>query len=163
MNIVFLLIGGNIPDRMYYLHNAATLIGINIGRIVEYSPVYETAAWGNTQQPSFLNQALKVETTLSPPEVLEKALLIEKTLGRERTEKYGARTIDIDILLFNENIVELPDLQIPHPQMAVRRFVLAPLDSIAPDYHHPITGKTIHQLLEECPDPLEVKKYVYSE
>lgn len=160
MNTCFLLIGGNLGDRFNYLTQAARLIGLNIGRIIDFSPIYETAAWGNTGQASFLNQVLKVQTALSADNVLQKALNIEQELGRIRNEKYGARTIDIDILLYNNDLIHQPDLTVPHPRMAERKFVLTPLNAIAPTYLHPVHLKTVEQLYYECVDSLDVKKYI---
>lgn len=160
MNTCFLLIGGNMGDRVYYLSQAIHLIKINIGRIIHLSIIYETEAWGLENQPSFLNQVLMINTYLSAEEVLIRSLHIEKQLDRVRTEKYAARTIDIDLLLFNNDIYQTAELTIPHPRMAERRFVLEPLKSIAPTYLHPVYLKTIEQLWEECKDPLEVKKFV---
>jgi 2-amino-4-hydroxy-6-hydroxymethyldihydropteridine diphosphokinase len=122
--------------------------------------LYETAAWGKTDQPSFLNQALEIETELDAVQLMKQILEIEKFMGRERKEKYGPRVIDIDILLFNNEQYDLPFLEIPHPQMQNRRFALTPLAEIANDLQHPVLKKSIGQLLRECPDKLEVKKYI---
>ena len=120
--------------------------------------MYETAAWGISDQPSFLNQALMLSTSLSARQLLRKVLQIEKEMGRERKEKMGPRLIDIDIIFFDDEIHDLQFLKIPHPEMQNRRFVLTPLAEIAPNLEHPVLKKTIAQLLEECPDNLEVKK-----
>ena len=160
MNIAYLLIGGNEGDRSAYLRETTRQIGSQGSRIIRQSSVYETAAWGKTDQAAFLNQALIVETPLDAPALMQRLLAIEEQMGRIRTERYGSRTIDIDILFFNEDVIRLPWLIIPHPEVANRRFALAPVNEIAPDYVHPVLQKTIHELLTLCPDKLEVKKLI---
>jgi 2-amino-4-hydroxy-6-hydroxymethyldihydropteridine diphosphokinase len=160
MNTAYLLTGGNIGDRQHHLRMAATFIYDEVGPITRSSSLYETGAWGMKDQPSFLNQALRVETSLSPIDLLRATLSIEEKLGRIRKEKMGPRIIDIDILLYNNDIVSFPELEIPHPQMVYRRFVLAPVQEIAAGYVHPVLHKTIEQLLVECADDLAVYKYV---
>jgi len=158
MNIAYLLIGGNEGDRSAYLQETTRRIQYPGSRLLQKSSVYETAAWGKTEQAAFLNQALMLETPLDAPSLMKRLLATEEELGRVRTERYGSRTIDIDILFFNEDVIQLPWLTIPHPEVARRRFALTPLDEIAPGYIHPVLHKTIHTLLAECPDQLEVKK-----
>ncbi|HEY4209431.1 MAG TPA: 2-amino-4-hydroxy-6-hydroxymethyldihydropteridine diphosphokinase [Puia sp.] len=158
MNIAYLLIGGNEGDRTAYLQETTRRIQYPGSRLLQQSSLYETAAWGKTDQNAFLNQALVLETPLDAPSLMKCLLATEEELGRVRTERYGARTIDIDILFFNDDVVRLPWLTIPHPEVARRRFALTPLDEIAPGYVHPILQKTIHELLAECPDKLDVKK-----
>ncbi|WP_338152739.1 2-amino-4-hydroxy-6-hydroxymethyldihydropteridine diphosphokinase [Rufibacter ruber] len=127
------------------------------GKTSQKSKLYETAAWGLEDQPDFLNQALIFETDLSPEEVLYATQKVEQDLGRERKIKWGARVIDIDILFYGQEILNLPQLQIPHPQLHLRRFVLAPLAEIAPTWEHPVLKKTVVELLKDCPDTLEVR------
>lgn len=160
MNISYLLIGGNQGDRMDYLAKARDNIAGSGGAILKYSSVYETAAWGKTDQPAFLNQALLIQTSLDAPALLSTLLEIELTMGRRRKEKNGARTIDIDILFFNEEILHLPQLTIPHPEIQNRRFALVPMEEIAPQWIHPVFHQTITRLLADCPDKLDVKKFV---
>jgi 2-amino-4-hydroxy-6-hydroxymethyldihydropteridine diphosphokinase len=158
MNRVYLLTGGNEGDRLEQLRQAAIRIALHCGQIDQRSAVYETAAWGKTDQAPFLNQALALQTDLDPASLLEELLAIETKMGRIRTEKFGSRTIDIDILLFNQEQIDHPDLKIPHPELQNRRFALEPLNEIAPEWNHPRFHKTIRQLLAECKDPLDVKK-----
>lgn len=158
MNKAYLLTGGNMGDRKRNLATAYKHIEQQCGKISKASAIYETAAWGKTNQPSFLNQALEIQTSLAPTQLLKKILHIERELGRVRDEKYGPRIIDIDILLFNDNVYDYPSLKIPHPELQNRRFVLAPLAEIAASFIHPVFKKTIADLLELCPDKLEVSK-----
>ena len=159
MNKVFLLTGGNLEARMQNLQKAGSLIEECVGQILRKSFVYETAAWGNTAQPSFLNQVIEIATLLPAEKVLSTILEIEQKLGRIRLEKMGPRMIDIDILYFNHSIFFSTNLIIPHPQLHNRRFVLIPLAEIAPEFVHPILEKNSQQLLQACDDLLEVKKY----
>jgi 2-amino-4-hydroxy-6-hydroxymethyldihydropteridine diphosphokinase len=128
------------------------------GRVTYISSLYETAAWGNTNQPAFYNQAICVETTLEPENLLARLLTIEIEMGRVREEKYGPRTIDLDILMVNDIVLDSPTLTIPHPQLHNRRFALLPLIEIAPTLLHPVLDKTMHELLLNCPDTLDVQK-----
>ena len=153
---IHLLIGSNMGDRQAFLTQAIGQIGQKIGKITEKSRLYETQAWGVTEQPDFINQALAVETTLSPQETLAKILDIETEMGRVRTEKWAERTIDIDILLFAETIVDEPDLQIPHPRLPERNFALVPLMEIAGETEHPFLKMTIEDIYFESPDTLDV-------
>lgn len=159
MNKVYLLIGGNMGNRIEHLQMAVDHIGQRVGQVTQVSALYETAAWGKTDQPSFLNQALLVQTLLEPLPLLKKLLSIELEMGRERLEKNGPRTIDIDIIFYNDAIINEPGLLVPHPAMAQRRFVLAPLAEIAPDLHHPQLKQTMRELLEACTDPLPVARF----
>lgn len=158
MNKAYLLIGGNLGERQQNLRKARTLLGEKAGEIVQGSSLYETAAWGIREQASFLNQALLLHTELAPQDLLQVVLSIETLMGRVRQEKFGPRIIDIDILFYNHDVINEPGLMIPHPAMQERRFVLVPLDEIAADYLHPVLQLTVHQLLEQCTDPLEVEK-----
>ena len=154
----YLLIGGNIGDRWAHLEQAATLIANCCGSIAHRSPVYETAAWGNTQQAAFLNQALELHTRSQAEELMRLLLQTEERMGRIRKERYGPRTIDIDILLFNDAIQSTDLLTLPHPEMHKRRFALQPLADIAPNAQHPVLKKSIARLLAECLDGLPVKR-----
>lgn len=160
MNKVYLLLGGNLGDRFQNIIEAINVIQQQIGNIVLRSSIYETKAWGLSQQPDFLNLAILVETKLTPLSLLDATQKIEKDLGRIRHEnqKWGARTMDIDILFFNQEIIRTERLVIPHPLMALRKFVLLPLDEIATNYIHPILNQTIYDLNLNCEDQLIVKK-----
>lgn len=158
MNIAYLLIGGNMGDRESFLSGARGRINKRCGAILKQSSVYQTAAWGLENQEAFLNQALEIETHLTADELLKTILSIEEALGRKRELKYGPRIIDIDILLFNDEVIHCEGLTIPHPQMQNRRFVLAPLNEIAANVLHPVFDKTVARLLKDCPDKLPVQK-----
>ena len=158
INKAYLLTGGNVGERLVYLQRAVELIGKSCGNVMNKSAVYETAAWGNTQQGMFLNQAIELHSSLNPSQLMSCLLKIEEELGRKRSEKYGPRIIDIDILLFNNEIFRGADLIIPHEQLQNRRFALKPLSDIAGDLVHPVLKRSVHQLLAECPDELEVKQ-----
>jgi 2-amino-4-hydroxy-6-hydroxymethyldihydropteridine diphosphokinase len=158
MNKVYLLIGGNIGNRMANLHLATTHVVKDIGALIKSSSIYETEAWGPIEQPLFLNQVLVVETELSPTALLNHLLLIEQLMGRNRDIPMGPRTIDIDILYYNNEIINSPMLTIPHPRISERNFVLLPLTEIAPDFLHPVLHKNNALLLKECGDSLAVYK-----
>ena len=157
LNKVFLITGGNLGDRRKNLELAEKLIGERIGLIEKSSKIYETEPWGNREQPSFYNQVHIVKTELSAGKVLEEILQIEEEMGRKRTVKNAARIIDIDIIFYNNDIVNEQNLQIPHPHIADRRFVLLPLSEVAPKFVHPFLKKTIDELLFITTDQLKVK------
>lgn len=156
---LFLLLGGNLGDRVAYMEQARTKIAVWIGAVTCLSKLYETAAWGKTDQPNFLNQVLEVQTKLQPEQVLYTINNIEQELGRERHEHWGSRVIDIDILFYDELMLQTQRLTIPHPHLHNRRFTLAPLKEIAPALVHPVLNETIEQLLSNCQDPLEVRVF----
>ncbi len=158
MNIAYLLIGGNLGNRSANLQKAIHLIQQQCGKIVQSSAIYETAAWGLTNQPSFYNQALKLETEMPPDQLMQQLLHIENGMGRVRTIKLGPRIIDLDILFFNQLILDSTLLKLPHPDLQDRRFALLPMAEIAPYLEHPVFQKTIETLLKECSDLLDVQK-----
>jgi 2-amino-4-hydroxy-6-hydroxymethyldihydropteridine diphosphokinase len=159
MKRVFLGIGTNLGDRKNNLQNAVEKIGEHIGKVVQYSSVYETEPWGFKTKDQFLNMVVEVETKLKPSGVLGRLLMIESLLGRLREGKlYTSRIIDIDVLLYNDQVIEKDALIIPHPRMHERKFVLVPLCEIACEVIHPKFGKDIKSLLKECRDTGRVKK-----
>ena len=158
VHTVYLLLGSNLGDPSGHLATARQLIQKQIGPITRSSSLYQTAAWGKTDQPDFINQVIIAETTLSAVACMQICLDIERSMGRVRTEKNAARVIDIDVLYFDKAIINLPELEIPHPRIGQRRFVLVPLNELSPRFMAPDSGKTIHDMLLACDDRLDVKK-----
>ncbi|MEO6637453.1 MAG: 2-amino-4-hydroxy-6-hydroxymethyldihydropteridine diphosphokinase [Ginsengibacter sp.] len=156
MNTLYVLVGGNMGNRRENLEKALSWLEKEIGMVTKSSSIYETEAWGNNAQPDFYNQAHIIDTKLSAIEAMKNILEIEQKMGRVRTLKNAARLIDIDILFFNVEVINEPGLIVPHPEIANRRFVLAPLNELSPDLIHPFLHKSIHQLLSTCEDSLEV-------
>jgi len=155
----YLLLGSNLGDREAYLQQALELISVQAGTITKQSALYETAAWGNTDQPGFLNLAVEIATELDVLTLLHTVLSIEKALGRVRHEKWGSRLIDIDIILYADEIVHIEnELQVPHPEMQRRKFVMQPLVEIAPAVIHPVFKKSMAEILAALNDPLAVVK-----
>ena len=158
MHTAYLLIGGNLGNRSENLDQAIELIEKTCGSIVSKSSIYETAAWGLTEQPDFLNQVLVLQTKLEPENLMQQLLLIEEAMGRIRSIKMGPRTIDLDILLMEGIIVTTELLTLPHPALPKRRFALLPLSEVAPELIHPVEKKAISHLLKDCTDTLDVQK-----
>lgn len=153
----YLLLGGNLGDRSYYFSSAISLIRERIGVITSVSSLYETEPWGFEHENWFLNQAIKVISSLSPAAVLEKINGIEKELGRKRNKTgYIGRNIDIDILFVDEEIFYSDDLVIPHPRLHKRKFALLPLLEIAPTLQHPLLDCSVEELADSCKDNMEV-------
>ncbi|GAB2802469.1 2-amino-4-hydroxy-6-hydroxymethyldihydropteridine diphosphokinase [Rhabdobacter roseus] len=159
MTTLYLLLGSNLGDRPAQLQAAREQIDLRVGALRRTSALYETAPWGITDQPAFLNQALEVLTDLAPEEVLRLILDIEHELGRVRYERWGARHLDVDILYFGTKVLDSARLTVPHPRLHERRFVLVPVAELAPDFVHPVFQKTNAQLLAECPDAGEVVRW----
>lgn len=160
MHLAYLLIGSNLGDKAAYLRNASSYIQQQCGQIVKQSSFYETEPWGFTEQPSFLNQALCINTELAPDQLMHTLLQIESNIGRTRTIKLGPRIIDLDILQIDQQIIDTPLLQLPHPAMHLRRFALIPMEEIAPTLVHPLLNKTMTQLLSACSDETNVQKKI---
>lgn len=156
---VYLLLGANLGDREQTFGNARQDITRYVGAISKQSGLYETAAWGVTDQPTYLNQVLAVDTYLTPADVLVQTQATEQRLGRVRAEKWGSRVIDIDLLFYDDLILTIPSLTLPHPLLHERRFTLAPLAEIAPDLVHPVFQQTIGGLLRTCLDESAVIKF----
>jgi len=156
---VYLSLGSNVGDREDHLRSAITRLE-SIARVISVSSFYETEPMEVTNQPWFLNCAVKVETTKMPKQFMAAVLEIEQEMGRLRTMKKGPRTIDIDILLFGDAVVDSPEVTIPHPAMHERRFVLEPLVEIAPEARHPVFKKTVSEMLDALPGGQTVRKLV---
>ena len=155
-NDIFLLLGSNQGNAIGNLEIAKKYILEKIGVLQRLSSFYKTAAWGETDQPDFYNQVLIIQTILDAEQLLEKTLSIEQQMGRTRTKKWSPRIIDIDILFFDQQIINSGTLQVPHPAIPMRRFTLVPLVEVAPDFIHPVHQKNMRTLLLECPDTLPV-------
>ncbi len=147
MKRVYVGLGSNEGDRAANLEKARSLMNGPSIRIIKASPVYETPAWGDTDQPPYLNQVVEVEVDMEPDVLLRRLQKIERAMGRRGHGWSAPRPIDLDILACGEYVLEGPDLRIPHPCLAVRGFVLVPLSRIAPDYVHPVNGKTVSEML----------------
>lgn len=159
MNTVYLLLGGNTGPVKEHFTQAIEEINERVGSVTVQSPIYESEAWGFKSELKFFNQVVVVDTLLDENLVLKEILGIERVLGRIRnncSEAYQSRPIDIDMLFFNNLICNYPELTLPHPRLHLRRFTLSPLNDIAPKLVHPVFNKTIHELLESCPDLSDV-------
>jgi 2-amino-4-hydroxy-6-hydroxymethyldihydropteridine diphosphokinase len=156
VNLAYLLLGTNLGDKKQNLHEAAFHLSAKAGDMLKHSSIYETLPWGVTDQPSYWNQVLLMQTTLSAEELLQIINHIEKIIGRERRIRWEARIIDIDILYFGDLVIETDTLSIPHPRIASRRFTLVPLAEIAPQFVHPVLKVTNQELLIACTDTLPV-------
>lgn len=152
----YLSLGSNQGERTAHLKKARQLLADTAGLILKSSKIYETAAWGKTDQGDFLNQVILLDTTLSAEALIKTCLKIEAALGRSRGERWGARSIDIDILFYGSAIIDQAHLQIPHPRIQDRNFVLVPLAELAPTFIHPVYQKNIATLLQNCEDGLQV-------
>ena len=158
MNSVYILLGGNLGDREENMTVARSYIEKHVGKIIKVSSIYETASWGIAKQPDFLNQVVLIKTKFSAEKVMETILIIENKMGRIRTEKNASRIIDIDILFFNDEVINKQGLTVPHPEIQNRKFALIPLNEIAPDLMHPTFQRSIKELLSTSKDKLEVKR-----
>jgi len=155
--LVYLSLGSNLGDREANLRTAICKLG-EIGNVVAVSSFYETEPVELTAQPWFLNCAVKFETEKMPRQLISAILNLEQSMGRQRKQKKGPRTIDIDVLLFGSSIIEIPSLTVPHPRLHERRFVLEPLAEIAPDARHPVFKRTVRELRDALPAGQTVKR-----
>ncbi|SHN28062.1 2-amino-4-hydroxy-6-hydroxymethyldihydropteridinediphosphokinase [Cyclobacterium lianum] len=158
MHRVVLSLGGNVGDRQALMRKALSLLLENM-KLVRASGIYETAAWGGNSQAPYLNQVLVLQTTMEPEATLDYIQSVENLLGRKRERKWGDRTMDIDILYFDQCTIHTDRLHIPHQQMLSRNFVLIPLVEVLPDEEHPVKKLTHRELLKECEDQLTVRPW----
>ena len=158
MAIAYLLVGGNLDNSIEKFHRLSELLRQQVGEILLCSKLYQSTAWGFESQHFFVNQAIAIQTALSPEKLLDKTQEIEKIFGREknRTNQYQDRSMDIDIIYYDDDIIASERLTIPHPFMHLRRFVLVPLLEIAPQVLHPLLQKTVAELSHDCEDISEV-------
>ncbi|OON67262.1 2-amino-4-hydroxy-6-hydroxymethyldihydropteridine diphosphokinase [Hymenobacter sp. CRA2] len=156
----YLLLGSNLGERVVTLHRALVALAECAGKIKTVSAVYETAAWGNEGQPAFLNQAVQLGTDLNPQELLRACQQVENDFGRERLEPWGPRTLDVDILFYDDLVLDSEQLTIPHPRLQERMFALVPLADIATTYVHPRLQRSVADLLADCPDKLPVEQWM---
>jgi 2-amino-4-hydroxy-6-hydroxymethyldihydropteridine diphosphokinase len=160
MSKVYFVVGGNLGDRLQFLERTKNLIAERVGFILRTSSIYESQPWGFDHEQNFLNQVVVVDTQLSPAAILLEISFIEGVLGRERVSSgYGPRTVDIDILFYDQQVIFSPSLIIPHRYLHSRLFVLTPLVDVAPDFIHPLFSVTIRELLSTCDDLTKVWKY----
>ncbi|PKP11812.1 MAG: 2-amino-4-hydroxy-6-hydroxymethyldihydropteridine diphosphokinase [Bacteroidetes bacterium HGW-Bacteroidetes-4] len=160
MEKVFLELGGNQGDRWQLLADAIKLIGDRVGTIVGQSSVYETPPWGFESRDFFLNQVIQVITPLEPVALIQELQLIERSLGRVReAQQYASRSMDIDLLFYGNRVLQTDNLQVPHPRLHLRNFVLLPLCEIDPDFVHPVLKKNIAELLAACSDESKCLKF----
>lgn len=159
MNAAFLCLGGNIGDRLANLNEAKRQLEILGSKILNQSSIYQTKAWGVDMAPDYYNQCIQISTNLGAFELMKVLLGIEESLGRVRANNRNAsRTMDMDILFFNDDQINTPELEVPHPRLQLRNFVLVPMAEIAPKLMHPKLRKTIQQLMNACADESEVIK-----
>ncbi|UJP65199.1 2-amino-4-hydroxy-6-hydroxymethyldihydropteridine diphosphokinase [Mongoliitalea daihaiensis] len=162
MEKLVLILGGNLGDREKLIVEAKKNLQLKLGSIVSESKIYETAAWGGASEGNYLNQVLILETDLEPLYILQVIQSIEQSLGRERIQKWGNRTMDIDILYLGNQIIKEPQLIVPHPYISERKFVLVPLVDVWPDFIHPIHQLSHVQLLQQLNDDLDVLEFIAS-
>src|SRR5580692_12152698 len=159
MATTYLSLGSNKGDRAHYIARAMEALLERGVHVMRQSRLYETEPVETTSKAWFLNCVIEAETELLPPQLMHTLLDIERSLGRRRRVLRGPRFIDIDILLYDDGVVSTGQLEIPHPRMAQRRFVLVPFAEIAPEARHPVFKKTIAELLEQTPDRSEIRPY----
>ncbi|HMA61610.1 MAG TPA: 2-amino-4-hydroxy-6-hydroxymethyldihydropteridine diphosphokinase [bacterium] len=160
MGLILLGLGSNLGDREQNIYQAIDEISHRAGKLQDFSSLYETEPRYFEEQPDFLNMVIKIQSKLTPGQLMSTCLKIEKDLGRQRNKYQNrAREIDIDMLFYDDKILDSKDLKLPHPRLSERRFVLEPLNEIVPQFKDPITEKTIDNLLKECPDKSRITLY----
>jgi 2-amino-4-hydroxy-6-hydroxymethyldihydropteridine diphosphokinase len=157
MKHVYLSLGGNLGNTREIFERSYPMIENKVGSIIQKSSLYQTAAWGLRDQSDFINQVLLVESSLAPHEILFEIQAIEKALGRERLITWGPRTLDLDILFIDQEVIQASNLQVPHPHIQDRKFILIPLHEIAADWIHPVFKKSVKELLIETKDTSAVE------
>ncbi len=155
-NGIYLLLGSNLGSKSNHLQIAKDWLAETVGAILKQSSIYETESWGVADEPSYLNQVIEIDTALAPQQLLTAILAIEERMGRVREKRWHSRTIDIDILFYNDQIIDSDRLQIPHPRIHERNFTLIPLAEITPAFIHPTLHKSIAELLTASQDSLKV-------
>ncbi|MEZ5043357.1 MAG: 2-amino-4-hydroxy-6-hydroxymethyldihydropteridine diphosphokinase [Saprospiraceae bacterium] len=158
MEAIFLGLGSNVDPKEAHLSQAINEIAFSVGPILQCSSLYRTKAWGKTDQSDFINQVIKIESSLSALVLLDTILFIESVLGKVRQGKWGPRKIDIDILFYGQTVITTERLIVPHPFVQDRNFVLVPMMEIAPDFVHPLQQLSIKELYEKCEDKLWVER-----
>jgi 2-amino-4-hydroxy-6-hydroxymethyldihydropteridine diphosphokinase len=156
---IYLCIGGNLGEREANLEEALEFIDFNFGDVVAVSSIYESEPWGMTDVPNFLNQVVHIESELTDKELLVEIADLEEFFGRERSSQgYVSREMDIDVLFIDEEVISTEALQVPHPRISERRFVLEPLAEIAPEFIHPELKQSVEVLLKACSDKGKVTR-----
>ena len=163
MQTVYLGLGSNKGERISYIEKAIEEIsGLPETKIFVRSGIYETEPWGNIEQEDYLNSVIGIQTQLNAEDLLKELKSIEKHIGRKENKKWSEREIDIDLLFYGDEIIDKDHMKVPHGQIENRRFVLVPMNEIAPGFMHPVFKKSISQLLEDTTDKLKVFKYKFS-
>lgn len=152
MKTAFIGAGSNLGKRVQQLEQALHWIDAEIGEVVRESSIYQTSPWGGIDQPDYLNQVWEIRTDKNPFQLMEALLELEKRTNRERIQKWGARTLDLDLLFYEDYRIQTEALTLPHPRLQFRNFVLVPMAEIAPDWRHPVLAKDIRTLLKESSD-----------
>lgn len=163
ISTAYIILGSNKGDKIEYINKAITEISSVVGEVIAQSSNYQTSPWGFESESEFVNKVICVKTKLEPSSLMRSLLQIENNLGRERdasTNEYQSRTIDLDVLIIDDLVIFTELLQVPHPRMSERKFVLVPLNEIAPNLNHPERKMTIANLLEICSDNESVTKIV---